>query len=134
MKLIKLEPVSADDAEVIAKWLAADASKNLYDKDVFFYPSTLLLKTSTADEPIAFLPAQLTLTIDSPAFNPNATKLQIALSLKKLMIEFVTRSYERGVREVNFFTASDDMAEFAIKHGFEEIKYRLFRLKLPQSQ
>jgi hypothetical protein len=70
------------------------------------------------------------LTIDSPAFNPTATKLQIAVSMNKMVRRFARDAFQYGVREINFFTASDEMAEFAIRQGFEEIKHRMFRLKI----
>jgi len=128
MTPIKIELVTADDIEILVKWLT-ESTDNLLDRDVYFYPNVQVLKAVT-DHSIAFLPAQLTITLDSPAINPQASKLQIASSLRKLILHIRSQALDRGVREINFFTASDEMAEFAKAHGFEEIPHRLFRLKL----
>lgn len=131
MKPIKIEAVSTQDAEVLVKWLQSTAH-NLADPSVFFYPRARVLKAVIDNEPIAFLPGQITLTLESFAISPNATLLQRARAMRDLTMTFITLADRDGIREVNFFTADDSTAEMAAKYGFEEVHARLFRLKIPQ--
>lgn len=130
MTSIQIEAVSANDAEALVQYLH-QTPHNLHDSEVFFYPNTHVLKAVTADETIAFLPGQLTITLDAFAINPATSKFQKARAMRKLFLAFSEMARERGVKEINFFTADDSTAEFAKRQGVEEINQRLFRYKVP---
>jgi hypothetical protein len=129
MKPIHVDLIGAIDVDTLVQYVT-HSPENLLDRDVFFYPHTKVLKAATATSTLMFLPAQVTLTIDSPGIAPDATKLDVARSLKKLLGKFEKEARDAGIREINFFTSSDAMAEFAKNHGYEEIPHRLFRRKL----
>lgn len=130
MKPIQIEAVSADDAEAIVSYLY-QTPHNLHDPGVFFYPQTAILKATQGEDVIAFLPAQLTITLDAFAINPSATKMQKARAMRKLFLAFADYARQQGVKEINFFTADDSTAEFAKRQGVEEVSQRLFRYKVP---
>ena len=132
MTSIQIEAVSASDAEVLVKFLFS-TPHNLNDPGVFSYPHVQVLKATRKGKIIAFLPAQLTVTLDAFAINPEATKLEKAMAMHDLFISFRELARQRGVREINFFTADDSTAEFAKSRGVEEVKQRLFRYKIPET-
>lgn len=128
----QIDAVTAEDAQLLVEYLGK-TPQNLNDPEVFFYPNTQVLKSSRKGKVIAFLPAQLTVTLDAFAINPEATRREIAMSFHDLFASYVQLARERGVREINFFCANPETADFAAQHGIEEVKQRLFRYKIPET-
>lgn len=118
---------SAKDVDLLHKW-SSDNKTNLFDASVLSYPKTQVFVAHKKD-PLVMLPVQMTFTLESLAINPEATNMEIAESMRQLLKHIVYKAHELGIKEINFFSADDQTSALAAKY-FEEVHYRLFRLKL----
>jgi hypothetical protein len=68
--------------------------------------------------------------LESLAPRPGATKEQIALAMKELTQNAVTQAHLGGSGEIYYLGSDKNTDEFAVHHLFEELPYRVFRVKL----
>lgn len=126
-----VEAVGPQDAEAIVSFLNTTPD-NLFDPEMLAYPLTQTAKSMRGEKVVAFLPAQITLTLDAFAMNPDATKREKAKAMYDLFRHFERIAQTLSVREMNFFVKEETTANFAAIRGVEEIKnVRIFRYKVP---
>jgi N-acetylglutamate synthase-like GNAT family acetyltransferase len=116
------------DIPLLAHWIA-NTPKNLLDPTIFGYPQTTVLVAHT-NKPVAALPVQLTMTLESLAFPPGASVTQKAAALAQLIKSAVYLARDKKIAELYFYTTDDSIAEFAKSHHFEEIQARTLRLRV----
>lgn len=116
------------DIPLLADWLA-NTPHNLVDPLVFGYPQTTTL-IAHKSSPIAALPVQLTMTLESLAFPRGLSHTQKAAALAQLIKTAVYLARDKKIAEIYFFTSDDSIAEFALAHQFKEIPARTLRLRL----
>lgn len=115
---IKVENYTAADAPQIAEWTEALSHRNNVDREVYGYPTLNVLKASNG-RPICYMPYQITYTMESLAFNPDATAQEKAAALRD---EFTVLEYEartKGIREINFLCSDREMKLFCVHHFFD---------------
>jgi len=117
------------DIPLISQWMSDQAQKN----DIGFgavlgYPNTQVY-VAHKDKPVAFLPVQLTMTLESFAFAPGSTEVQKAAAIAQLIKTAVFIAREKQIAEIYFYTTDDTIAAFAARHKFREMG-RSFRLRL----
>jgi hypothetical protein len=118
------------DIPLLAHWMSNNAEKNLVDPAVFGYPNTQVY-VAHKDWPIAFMPVQLTMTLESLGFKPDASVTQRAEALAQLFKTAVFVAREKQIAEIYFVTGDDSTAEFAKNHGFKELSsLRTLRLRI----
>jgi len=116
------------DIPLLAHWIT-NTPNNLLDPGVFNYPNTTVL-VAHRDKPTAYLPVQLTMTLESLAFPPDAPKVHKAASIAQLIKTAVFMAREKQIAEIYFYTHDPSIAEFALRHKFEELPHRSFRLRV----
>jgi N-acetylglutamate synthase-like GNAT family acetyltransferase len=116
------------DIPLLAHWIS-NTPKNLLDPTIFGYPQTTVLVAHT-NKPVAALPVQLTMTLESLAFPPGASRHQKAAALAQLIKSAVYLARDKKIAELYFYTTDDSIAEFAKSHHFEEIQARTLRLRI----
>ena len=116
------------DIPLLAHWITSNPG-NMLDTHIFDYPRTLTL-VAHRDKPVAFLPVQEVIQMESLAFAPDTTDAQKAYALAQLLRVLVYKAREQNFKEIYFYTADDQLAEFALKHKFEEMPKRTFRLRI----
>jgi N-acetylglutamate synthase-like GNAT family acetyltransferase len=117
------------DISILVDWLIR-TKNNLVDPSIFLYPLVTTLAAFVYRGLVAFLPLQITMTLESLAISPDASKIQTAAAIAQLIKMAVFTARNQGIREVYFLCADNSTAEFALHHGFEELHHRTFRLKL----
>jgi len=125
MKIVFIRPANQSDEHQFVDWSLKTAN-NLLD------PKAVLSFTVCAfneDGPILYAPVQTPMFMEALAINPQATELEVAAALRAVTQFLVSQCYIRGVGEIYFFCADDRTAAYA-KRTFEEVPYRLFRLKI----
>lgn len=126
---VYVRPGSEKDVPVFSKWLQ-ETKDNLFDQDVFSYRSTVTLCAYNESGPIVYLPAQRPFMMESLAINPEASPIDVAVALRELFHAIVMQAHLTGVGEVYFVCADEATIAFATKHAFEEMKHKVFRVKL----
>jgi N-acetylglutamate synthase-like GNAT family acetyltransferase len=122
-----------EDREKFAEW-AAKTPKNELDLDVVGYKSTSFRCAYNRDKIICFLPVQRALHMESLARNPDASDTEVAAALLALLQDTMRSAEEEGVGEIYFMGTEETVPKLAARRGFEELPYRIFRLKLKNSE
>jgi hypothetical protein len=129
MKQVWVRPANAGDLEKLVDWTVASLEASHFDPDILGKPSTLLLAAHDS-QPITFLPLQMVLMLESVVSDPEASPERRALAIRELTkaAAYVARS--KGVNELVFLPTDPELEKLAKKHGFEELPYKVMRLKL----
>lgn len=128
MKQVWVRPADEKDIPKLEKWLK-DTANNLFDPDVLTYPQTTILAAHDT-EPIVYMPVQIAAVLESLAVRPGASPLEFASAIKELIKTVAFLSKTRGIHELYFVSKDENVNRLAAKHGFEEVPWKLLRLKL----
>jgi hypothetical protein len=122
-----VRPATPADAATVIEW-----SKNTPECDykAGLYRTSFTLCAFDKDGPLAYLPVQMPLVFEALATRPGATPQEVALALKELVQECVTQAYIRGAGELYFLCTEESAKEFATNQVFEELPWRVCRMKL----
>ena len=129
MKHTFVRPARPADAHEAVEWMLKTAN-NEFDPEVVKFPTTVTWCAYTQDGPVAYLPVQQPFMADALGSRPGADYNEVAAALKELMHNLVSQAHIKGVGEIYFLTKDEATARFAENHHFEEIPYRLFRVKM----
>jgi len=129
MNHVFVRPLKAEDAEHFTDW-AFHTKNNLLDPAALLYPTSFTVCAFKQSGPILYAPVQTPLMMESLAINPESTELEKAAALKSVAQFLVSQAYLKGVGEIYMFIGDESTAEFAKRQMFEEVPFRLFRLKL----
>jgi hypothetical protein len=126
---IFVRPIRPEDTKKFIDW-SLETPNNGFDPEVPKYPSTITLCAYDKDGPLAYMPVQQPFVMDSVASRPGASKGQIALALKEFTQAIVTMSHLKGVGEIYFLGTEDGTNKMAENQFFEELPYKVFRVKV----
>ncbi len=127
-------PVRSADSEQFKQWSIANASKNNFDPDVPNFPSTFVLCAYDKTGPLCYMPIQSPFFMEGIAPRPGLSKEDTAICLKEFTQAAVTQAHIKGVGEIYFLGSEDGTDAMATNHVFEELPYRVFRLKLKDTE
>lgn len=127
-KHVFVRPVRQGDLEAFVQW-SHDTKDNLFDPDVVLYPSTFVLAAFDEDGVIAYAPVQQPLMLEALAIRPGASATQVAVALKELTQAVVTATYTKQSGEIYFLCKDDSTIGFALRNGYEELPWRVLRIK-----
>lgn len=130
MKKITARAATAADAEQFAEWVMDSRTVNMVDPDAITYPTSMVIATETDEEQITYVPVQFVLMAEALATHPKASKLQIALALRKTDegLEQLARNIQ--VRELYFLSKSPAMIKLAQANGYEKLDFSILRRKI----
>jgi len=129
MKKIWIRPALKSDAPLYAEYAAANSARSLFDMNVLTYPNTSVYVAHSGD-PVMFLPVQMAAVLESLAPKPGLPRSEQARALAEIVTSVVYDASRQGVREIYFLSADAPTIEFAKRHGFEEVRHTVLRLKL----
>lgn len=124
-----VRPAKPEDVVIFEEW-SRNTPDNGFDPKVATYPSTITWCVYDQHGPLAYMPMQCPLVMDSLASRPWASKSEVAAALKELTQEFVTQAHIRGAGEILFLGSEQGTNEMATNQLFEELPYKVYRLKL----
>ena len=131
MKQLRLRAATPEDAKTITEWLNQNPF-NQFDPAILQYPTLRVICSSKpGGEPVAFLPSQKALILESLAVNPSATPLDSAQAMRDLTKAYTLYASTEGIREIYILDGGGGVDQLAQHHGFEQLNYRLYRMKLP---
>lgn len=129
MRNINVRDVTPDDAQKFIEYEMGTAG-NLFDPEAGLYPSSFTLCAENKQGPVVFMPAQQPLMLESLGISPEADKVDILISLRKLFRQMVEIAKHRGCGEI-YLGCSDESTVALIKRdGFEEVPFTMYRLKI----
>jgi len=136
MKHFFVRPARPTDADKFLKY-SLETPGNLFDPGVPQYQNTFIRCVFDSAGPVLFAPIQRPLVIDALAFRsesepglPALSDIDRAVAMKELVQDVISQAYIQGSGEVMFVCKDKDTAEFAKRQLFEELPYRLFRIRL----
>lgn len=126
MKQLKMGYMRPEERETFIKWVNKTPG-NLYDPGILNYP-TLRVLTSYNGEPVAFLPMQQALFLESLAVKE--PRIENAQAFRDLVKGAEQHASSLGIRELYFLCRDERVISIAENHGFERVPYPLTRMKL----
>ena len=128
MEQLKVKLAGPEDAAQVVEWLNANKG-NLFDPSILKYP-TLRILCAYNGAPVAYLPTQRALILESIAVNPSAPDLDRAQALRDLVKGSQVIASSEGIRELYLFGQDERVLKIAERHGFERLPWPILRLKL----
>ena len=128
-KPVFVRPVRPDEGQMFFDW-SKENPENEFDPQVALFPSSTTWCAFDKDGPLAFQTIQRPFMLESLAMRPGATNMQTASALRELTQNAVTQAAGNGVGEIYFLGSSEATNDFAKAHIFEELPYKVFRVKL----
>lgn len=131
---MNIRPAKPSDSEQSAEWALAGLERNQLDPDILKYPQTVVFCAESDDgKPVAFLPAQLVVMLESLASDPTASETLRGRALYGLVKRLGEIAHALGVREMYFMGTDEQVAQLAVKYGFEELPWKAYRYRLKDS-
>lgn len=118
----------ADGAPAAAAFLRTE--QNLLDADALLYPASVTYKASRNGEPVMYLPVQRVRMLESLGIAEGASESDVALSLRELIQVVRWEAKKDGEGELYFGCKEPRTIKFAEAHGFEEVPFKVYRMKL----
>ena len=126
MRQLKIGYIRPEEQQTFIEWVNK-TSGNLFDADILKYP-TLRVLTSYNGEPVAFLPMQQALFLESLAVKEET--MQNAQAFRDLVKGAEQHASSIGIRELYFLCKDERVIQIAENHGFELVPFPLVRMKL----
>lgn len=122
-----IRPARKEEGPQFFEW-----SKNVpgFDPEIAYHPNTVTLAAFNKSKVIAYMPVQAPFFLETLALNPEATNIEAATAMAEFVKYLVSQCIFRGVPEI-YFLGTDQLTDtFAVKHVFEEMPYKLYRVKV----
>jgi len=132
MRNITVRLAEPKDAEKFLQY-ELGTKENGFDPEAGLYPNSITLCTENEyGVPVVYLPAQPTFMLEALGICPDADKKDVALSLRRLIDKIVETARSLGMGEIYFGCTEPRTIAFAEHHGFKEVPFKMFRLKLKE--
>ena len=128
-KHLYVRPARAEESQQFAEWSLAN-TKGEFDPAPATYPSTITWCVYDEYGPMAYMPIQCPLMLESLATRPGASKTEIALAIKELTQQAVTQAHIKGAGEIYFLGSDEGTDAMAANQIFEKLPYSVFRLRI----
>lgn len=130
MKMIWVRLARPDDISQLNEWIQ-NGDRNYFDPDCMTYATTTMLLAHN-DKSVVAMPVQTVLMLESLAVNPAATNHEVAVGLREIVSNLVLQAQQRGIGELYFLGTNEDTNQFAKRHEFTELPWKVHRLKIPR--
>jgi len=124
-----VRPARAEEADQFKEWSLANPKGN-FDPAVAAYPSTITWCVYDEYGPIAYMPMQCPLMMESLAPRPGLSDIEKARAMKELTQQFVTQGHIQGAGEIYYLSSDPDTDKFATNQIFEELPYKIYRVRV----
>jgi hypothetical protein len=125
-----VRPAKPEDRELFIKWTMSNLARNAAEPEILAYPTTFVLCAYDSSGPLAFLPVQQPLLLDSLAFHPDADSGRVAIALRELVKACVTQAHLKGSGEIYFISDEASIQRFAQHQIFTQMPVNVYRVKL----
>ena len=129
MKHIFVRQTRPEDAEAFVQY-ETGTPNNLFDSDAASYRTSFSLCAYDKRGPLVFVPVQQPFFMESLGIRPGLGEIDTAVALKELTQALVTQAHFSGVGEIYFLCKDESTIDYAKRQGFEELPWRMCRVKL----
>lgn len=126
---ISLRAAEPKDAPQYLAWCRS-TKNNLFDPGIVQYPSLLTIAIDRDAETIAYVPFHPVVVIESLAHKPDVSPRENAIGMIKAEAEILRIARAKGIAECWWMCADESLVEFALNHGYEEVKTKVLRKKV----
>lgn len=106
----------------LAQWLDPEH----FDAQLLNVPSSVLLVAKTPDKPIMYLLAQTVKLMGPLAINPEATKHELAVAIRELIVCTRLIAQQNGIANILTLTEAEPVKNIVQKLGFSKIPDDVF--------
>ena len=128
MEQLKIGYLRTEQQEQFLEWVNATPG-NLFDRDILKAP-TLSVLCSYNGSPVAYLPMQQALVLESLAVNQAATLMDKGQAFRDLVKGAEQHASSHKIRELYMPCEDERVIRVAENHGFERLKWPVLRMKL----
>ena len=130
MNRVYVRQISPEELDIFLAWSVENVDKSEFDPAVPLFPSSTTWCAYDKDGPLAYQTLQQPIMLESLAPRPGATRQQVSSALKELTQNAITQAHCRGSGEVYFLSTDEETSGFAAHHIFEELPFKIYRVKL----
>lgn len=124
----KIKLAGPEDSATLIEWLNSTKG-NLFDPAILKYP-TLRTLCSYNGQPIAYMPTQRALFLESLAVSPDSSLMERAKSFRDLVKGAELLASSDNIREMYMVCEDENVLKVAEGHGFERIPWPILRMRL----
>lgn len=124
-----VRPAIAEDTQKFVDW-SLENLNNGFDPEVAKFPTTITFAAYDKTGVLAYQPVQQVFMLEALATRPGEDKRKIAMCMKEFTQAVVTQAHIKGVGEVYFLGTDDGTDAMATNHTFEELPYKIYRMKV----
>lgn len=121
-------PFRKEDAQQFSEWAIGNAANSGLDAGVLGYPSTEIICAERGGNPVLYVPIQRCLVMESMAPNPQASDVELALALDRIVSTVVWKSRQEGNGEILFSPSEPRIRALALANGFKD--YPMMRIRV----
>jgi|SRR5579883_3075021 len=129
MKQLKLRFAGPEDAGTLLEWLEGNP-ENDFDRDILGYPTLQIVCAYSEQGPVAYLPIQKALVLESTARAPGISEGDSAQALRDFTKAAELMASSQGIREIYFLCKDERLVAMAKSHGYDELPWKTMRMKL----
>lgn len=126
---IFVRPAKAEDTQKFIDW-SLENPNNGFDPEVAKFPTTITFAAYDKTGVLAYQPVQQVFMLEALATRPGEDKRKIAACMKEFTQAIVTQAHLKGMGEVYFLGTDAGTDAMAANHTFEELPYKIYRMKL----
>lgn len=126
MMVRKADPIK----EPVEECLKANSARNAFDRDVLDYPLTTTLAAHSNGTTYGYMPVNPVIMLESIGLTNGHTPQEQANAVMELTKAAATLAHVNGYRELMFLASDETTANGAKLMGFEELPYKVLRMKL----
>lgn len=124
---LKLRLAQPEESKQIVDWLNNTPE---FDPGILKYPMLGVHCAYNGAGPIAYLPFQRVIMLESLAVNPEAGPVDRGRAYRDLVKGVTLVASAEKIRELYFLATDEKVAKMAINHDFEELPWKVCRMRL----
>jgi hypothetical protein len=124
---LKLRFADASEKKTVLEWALRTPE---FDPSILDYPTLQTLVCYDADGPVAYLPMQRVLMLESSARREGIGDLKSINALRDLIKAAEVVASSHGIKEIYFVATDKELGAVAARNGFEELPWKTYRMKL----
>lgn len=121
------------DTEEVADCIRSLTGKAGFDPSILSYPNTVILVAEDGKDKV-YQPVQTCYFLETLGYHESISEHSLALAMKQFTSILMWEMAEKGIGEMYFLGSNDDTNAFALQNQFEEVNYKVFRLKRQRPQ
>ena len=126
---IRPAPLLREEFEM-REWLGNEIGRQLFDPDTLNHASTFRLCAFDGSGPLAYLPVQQPLMLESVGWRPGLTEARRAMVLRRITEHMVAEAYRRQRAEIYFLSQDPATSELAMRHHWKPVRIPAYRINL----